>query len=74
VVEHDRTGLLVPAGAVTAIGDAIVRLATEPETRARMSAEARTSVADRYGIPRLVGDVDALYRRLLAAPARSRRK
>jgi glycosyltransferase involved in cell wall biosynthesis len=66
VVEDGRTGLLVEAGDTAAIGEALSRLATEPELRAAMSERARSSVRDRYSVPRLVSDMDDLYQRVLA--------
>jgi glycosyltransferase involved in cell wall biosynthesis len=74
VVDDGATGFLVPAGDVRGIGDALVRLAADPGERARMGADARLAVGDRYAIPRLVSDVDALYRRLLEGPARAARR
>ena len=68
VVADGRSGLLVPAGDVTALGAAIERLARDPELRRTLGSSGR-EVVDRYSIPRLVDDLDLLYRELLEAPA-----
>ena len=41
LIEHEITGLLCPPGDAIALADALVRLHTEPETRARLGAAAR---------------------------------
>ena len=65
VVEDGRTDFLVDAGDTEAIAEGLARLATAPDLRAAMGREARVSVRDRYSVPRLVSDMDALYRRVL---------
>jgi glycosyltransferase involved in cell wall biosynthesis len=71
VVEDGRSGLLVPPGDPAALADALAAMATDPEMRLRMGDAGRASVGDRYAIPRLVSDVDALYRDLLERPQRT---
>jgi glycosyltransferase involved in cell wall biosynthesis len=44
VVEHGRTGLLVPVRDSKALANAIIELARDPERRARMGAEGRRKV------------------------------
>lgn len=48
-IEHERTGLLVPPGDPHALAGAIERLASDPPLRARLGAEARVRVRERYG-------------------------
>ena len=45
----------------------LARLAADPELRRRMGEQGRERVLARYRVPRLVEDVDRLYRALLAA-------
>jgi glycosyltransferase involved in cell wall biosynthesis len=45
LVQHERTGLVVPAGDAQALGAAIRRLADDPALRARLGAGAREAVA-----------------------------
>jgi glycosyltransferase involved in cell wall biosynthesis len=66
VVEHERTGLLVPPRQPEALADAIVSLAADPAERARMGAAGRQAVVGRFSPERLVDDIDRLYTRALA--------
>jgi glycosyltransferase involved in cell wall biosynthesis len=45
LVQHERTGLIVPAGDSRALGDAIRRLRDDPGLRTRLGANARAEVA-----------------------------
>jgi glycosyltransferase involved in cell wall biosynthesis len=65
VVRDGESGFLVEAGDVDGLAGALERLARDPELRARMGAAGR-DVVDRFSVDRLVADVDALYRELLA--------
>jgi glycosyltransferase involved in cell wall biosynthesis len=66
VVEDGTDGFLVPVGDVDAIVGALERLARDPALRERMGAAGRGRVVPRYRVERLLDDVDALYRDLLA--------
>ncbi len=66
VVDDGADGILVPVGDVGAMADALERLARDPGLRARMGEIGRMRVVPRYRVERLVDDVDALYRELLA--------
>jgi glycosyltransferase involved in cell wall biosynthesis len=65
VVQHGSSGFLVPPGDVTAIADALEQLARSPQLRGEFGRVGRAHVLPRYSIPRLVDDVDTLYRALL---------
>jgi glycosyltransferase involved in cell wall biosynthesis len=76
VVEHDRTGLVVPAGNIDALAAAIVSLARDPERVAAFGAAARqralaqfTSSAATEGVARVYRE--ELARRSTAAAASS---
>jgi hypothetical protein len=43
----------------------VVALLDDPDRRRKMGDAGRASVATRYGVERLVGDIDAMYRELL---------
>ena len=61
VVDDGSTGILVPAGDVEALSDAMVQLARDPELRARMGARGRQQAVARFGYERLVDEIDRLY-------------
>jgi len=65
VVETERTGLLVPDDDLGALALALERLMADPDLRVRLGAAARATSISRFGYPRLVDDLDALYRAAL---------
>jgi len=75
VVPDGNGGFLVPAADTEAIADRLARLAADPVLRARFGAAGSAFVRERYSVPRLVRDIDNLYRSLLerAAVAETRR-
>jgi glycosyltransferase involved in cell wall biosynthesis len=73
IVTDGVSGFVVPPGDVDSLADRLRLLADDPELRGRLG-EAGRSARDRYSIPRLVHDVDVLYRELLdRAPKRKKR-
>ena len=66
VITGDDVGLVAPFGDARALADAVVALLRDRDRRRRMGEAGRRSVVARYSLARLVDDVDALYRRLLA--------
>jgi glycosyltransferase involved in cell wall biosynthesis len=74
IVADGLSGFVVPPGDVDAIAERLARLARDPALRAEMGRVGRERTGERYSVPRLVRDVDLLYRELLAqAEPRSRR-
>jgi glycosyltransferase involved in cell wall biosynthesis len=71
IVADGRSGFVVAPGDMDAVAERLSRLAAQPELRERMGQEGRKRAGTRYSVPRLVGDMDALYRELLgqAQPA-----
>jgi glycosyltransferase involved in cell wall biosynthesis len=65
VVSHGQTGFLVPFGDADALASAFRTLARDPELARSFGDAATEFVGSRYSVPRLVGDVDRLYRTLL---------
>jgi glycosyltransferase involved in cell wall biosynthesis len=65
VVTEGRSGYLVPQGDADGLVDRLRRLAADPELRNAMGEAGRAIVVPRYSVPRLVSDVDRLYRELL---------
>jgi glycosyltransferase involved in cell wall biosynthesis len=70
VIRDGVDGFLVEPGDVDGLAARLADLAADPARRARMGAAGRTRVRERYAVDRLVDDVDALYRSLLAAVGR----
>jgi glycosyltransferase involved in cell wall biosynthesis len=60
-------GRLVPPGEPTALADAIVETLQQSEAARRRALAGREHVLERHSVARLVRDIDALYRDLLAA-------
>jgi glycosyltransferase involved in cell wall biosynthesis len=48
IVEHDRTGLVVPVDDPDALGAALTRIAGDAELRARLGSAARAAARARY--------------------------
>jgi hypothetical protein len=62
LLENGRLGVLVPSGDAETLAAAIVTTLRQPPD----GGEAQALMLDRYGIDRLVKDLDSLYRGLLA--------
>ena len=67
VVADGVTGLLAPPGDEAALTEAMFRLADDPDLRTRLGAAA-PAAAERFGVERLVDDLERIYRALLASP------
>ncbi len=67
VVEHGRTGILVPAQDIGAMAGALVELAAAGDRRLALGREGRRRARERYSHLRLVDDVERLYRDGLAS-------
>jgi len=65
IVEHDVTGLLVPARDSDALAGAITTLLADPDRREQMGHAARKRAYPAYSSERLVTDVEQLYLHLL---------
>jgi glycosyltransferase involved in cell wall biosynthesis len=69
VIDHDRTGLLVPPADVPALGAALARLIADAAFREQLGQAGRASVLPRFGIDRYVDSITRLYDRLLEQAA-----
>jgi glycosyltransferase involved in cell wall biosynthesis len=65
VIDSSAVGLLAPSGDAHALAGHVVALLGDRDRRRRMGAAGREAVVTRYGVERLVADIDALYRELL---------
>ncbi len=70
VVREGVDGFLVEPGSTTDLAERLARLAADPELGRRLGAAGRDSVIERYGVGRLLDDVDRLYRDTLASIGR----
>jgi glycosyltransferase involved in cell wall biosynthesis len=69
VVVDGSTGLLAASGDADGVAARLHELSLDRGRRDRMGAAGRKRVLERYGVDRLVRDVDDLYRSLLGAVA-----
>jgi glycosyltransferase involved in cell wall biosynthesis len=67
VVRAGETGWLAPPDDVDGLAAAVRGLLDDPEEARALGAAGRAHAAGRFGIERLVEDIDRIYRRLLAA-------
>jgi glycosyltransferase involved in cell wall biosynthesis len=66
VVEHGRTGLVVPERDASALAESILVLARDPALRVRLGEAARAAVMARFGWEFVAGRFEAAYDRALA--------
>jgi glycosyltransferase involved in cell wall biosynthesis len=65
VVDDGETGFLVELGDNAAIGERLAVLARDSELRERMGRLGAERMRERYGVERMVDEVERLYERLL---------
>jgi glycosyltransferase involved in cell wall biosynthesis len=73
VVVDGKSGFLVPAGDAEGMAERLAILAADASLRTEMGAFGSEWVRSRYSVPRLVADIDTLYRSLLARPRQKRK-
>jgi glycosyltransferase involved in cell wall biosynthesis len=71
VIEDGRSGLLVPPGDREALAEALARLIEDRALRSSLRAGARRSFNEKFDISVYCRNLEQLYRRLVAAPART---
>jgi glycosyltransferase involved in cell wall biosynthesis len=74
LIDHERTGLLVPPGDAASLADRLCRLMIDPELGARLGDAARDEVQSRYSFDRMVAAFESIYLVELARSARSRHR
>jgi glycosyltransferase involved in cell wall biosynthesis len=62
VVEHEKTGLLIPPGDADLLAEAIRQLSADPERRRQLGAAGRVRWRQAFTLERSAQDVSALYR------------
>ena len=63
-------GFLVEPGSTSGMAERLAQLAADPELGRRLGEAGRERVLERYGVGRLLDDVDHLYRETIAKKAR----
>ena len=66
VIDSDAVGLTAQYDDAAGLAAAVTKLVGDPDLRRAMGERGRASVVARYSVDRLVADIDALYRDLLA--------
>ena len=61
VIDHERTGLLVPAGDAGALAEALRRMLDRPEWAAELGVAASRSVDSRYGSVSMVHAIESIF-------------
>lgn len=64
IVRDGDTGLLVPPGDPAALASALARLAAEPALARRLGQAAAADARERFALPRMLDEVQALYERV----------
>ena len=65
IVIHEQTGLLFPVDDAPALADAMARLATDQELRARCAIAARKLVVEKFAAEIIGHQIVQLYRQLI---------
>lgn len=66
IIEDGETGRLVPVNDVDALAPALIELINDERERARLSANARTSVRERFSLERMIEATEEVYRAALS--------
>jgi len=66
VCRDGKTGFLIRPGDTTALADAVIRLLQDKALADRMGARGRELVREQFAEEKMVEQIDALYRRLIA--------
>lgn len=68
VVRHGVTGLLAPAGDVTALAGHVLQILEHPEQGQRLAQAGREDVVSRFSVASMVARTAAVYASLMAEP------
>jgi glycosyltransferase involved in cell wall biosynthesis len=66
VINHERTGLLVPPGDADALADALRRLLDRPEWATQLGGAASRSVDSRYASVSMVHAIESIFTEALS--------
>jgi glycosyltransferase involved in cell wall biosynthesis/GT2 family glycosyltransferase len=65
LIDHDKTGILVPPGDVESLSNAIKYLMEHPEARKRMGQEGRKKVENHFGLETNIRETEKIYLEVL---------
>jgi glycosyltransferase involved in cell wall biosynthesis len=65
LIDHEHTGVLVPAGNIEALADDIIRLCHQPQLRKQLADAARVAAHERFSGERMVLDYEELIARIV---------
>ncbi|NMC15141.1 MAG: glycosyltransferase family 4 protein, partial [Chloroflexi bacterium] len=68
ILENGKTGLLVEAGNVEKLEEAVTRLIESPQLRAQLGAEAQARILREFSLERYIRSMTAAYDELLNNP------
>jgi glycosyltransferase involved in cell wall biosynthesis len=74
IVEHGRSGFVVPPDDPEALGTEVVRLLRDPDARARVAREAWKKLEAEFDVRVMARSLEALYRRLAQESPSSRER
>ena len=66
IIEHNVTGIIAGCGSVDEMADGVLRLLRQPDLSREMGEKARKMVSEKYTIPGVVDQVEALYYKMLS--------
>ena len=61
IIEDQKTGLLVPIGDVDRIAVAVIKLLSDSSTRLNFASRAREAASQRFGLTRMVDEIERIY-------------
>jgi glycosyltransferase involved in cell wall biosynthesis len=65
IVEHEKSGLLVPPRDSNALAESLQRLIVDSSLRERLGVAAKKRAQQRFALPRKIADTERIYERLL---------
>ena len=68
LLEHERSGLIVPDGDVAGFADAVLRLMSDAGLRRQLGQHAQDVVARAYSWDQVAARVEQVYARIIASP------
>ena len=71
IIEHGRSGWLVPPEDPSALADGIAHLLRDRATASQLGRQAQARVREAFNLERMVNEIEAVYRKVVARSRRS---